>query len=207
MVADRADVLGRVDGLATARDRRHSVAHRWWAIGCRYRDVAVRRDAAQERAHRSFAGLVRDRYGSGGRRRLPSRLRPHREAGRFEGHGHRAVDVRSVHPRSGRGQPFQRSSRGVAVRIAGPGGCHRDLRSNGREEGIRRRGLAAVVRDLEEIHRRQALREQRRIDVLLDVPGQQEAPLTHDAEQDHGHVVDATAGIGRFGRHLAADGP
>jgi hypothetical protein len=95
----------------------------------------------------------------------------------------------------------------VAVRIAGPGGSHRDLGSNGREEGIGRRGLAAVVRDLEQIDRREALGEQRRVDVLLDVPGQQEAPLTHHPEQHHRHVVDAAAGIRWFGRDLATDGP
>jgi hypothetical protein len=63
------------------------------------------------------------------------------------------------------------------------------------------------MRDLEEVDRRQALREQRRVDVLLDIPGQQEAPLTDDAEQHDRHVVDAATGIGRVGRDPAADGP
>jgi hypothetical protein len=95
----------------------------------------------------------------------------------------------------------------VAVRIASAGRCHRDLGSNGREEGIGRRGLAAVMRDLEQVDLRQALRQQRRVDVLLDVPGQQKTPLTHDAEQDHRNVVDSGAGIRWFGRDLAANGP
>jgi hypothetical protein len=64
-----------------------------------------------------------------------------------------------------------------------------------------------MVRDLEQVDLRQSLRQQRWIDVLLDVPGQQEPPLTHDAEQDHRHVVDAGPGIRWLRRDLTADGP
>jgi hypothetical protein len=48
----------------------------------------------------------------------------------------------------------------VPVRIAGPGRGDRDGRSRGVDERLRRRGLAAVVGDLEQIDVRQVVLEQ-----------------------------------------------
>ncbi len=61
--------------------------------------------------------------------------------------------------------------------------------------------------DLEQIDPWQPVGQQRRVDVFLDVAGQEEPALADDAEQHDRHVVDAAAGIGRFLRHLATHRP
>jgi len=63
------------------------------------------------------------------------------------------------------------------------------------------------MRDLEEVEARQSLGAEARVDVLLDVAGQQEATLPDRTKQHDRHVVDARTGVGRLGRHLAADRP
>jgi hypothetical protein len=63
----------------------------------------------------------------------------------------------------------------MAVRISGTGrddghpGVHRV------EERLGRGRLRAVVRDLQEVDRRQAAPEQFGVDALLDIPGQEES--------------------------------
>jgi hypothetical protein len=52
-----------------------------------------------------------------------------------------------------------------------------------------------VVGDLEDVHRRQAARNKHRVDLLLDVAGQQKSFAGGLAEQHDRHVVDARAGI------------
>lgn len=64
-----------------------------------------------------------------------------------------------------------------------------------------------MVGDLEQVHRRQTLREQARIYVLFDVTGKQEPAVADLAEQHDRHVVDPAAGVGRLHRHLPADRP
>jgi hypothetical protein len=95
----------------------------------------------------------------------------------------------------------------MSVRVAGPRGCDRDARSDGVDERLRRRRLAPVVRDLEQVEPREARCEERRVDGLLDVTGQQEPELADGAEQHDRHVVDAGPTIGRLSRDPAADRP
>jgi hypothetical protein len=64
-----------------------------------------------------------------------------------------------------------------------------------------------VVSHLEEIEPRQPFREQARIDVLLDVPGEQEPPRPNGPQEDHRDVVDAGPGVRRLGRDPATDRP
>ncbi|HEY6012856.1 MAG TPA: hypothetical protein VIU37_02580 [Candidatus Limnocylindrales bacterium] len=61
--------------------------------------------------------------------------------------------------------------------------------------------------NLEQVDARQALGEEARVDRLLDIAHQQEAARPGLSEQDHRHVVDAGAAVGRFRRDLAPDRP
>ena len=108
-------------------------------------------------------------------RGLPPRLRPDPRTIRTERHRDRPIHVGPVHPRARGGQAFQRATGRVAVGIAGSGGGDRDPWPDRREERIGGGGPAAVMRDLEQVDVRQAFREQRRVDVLLDVARQQES--------------------------------
>jgi hypothetical protein len=95
----------------------------------------------------------------------------------------------------------------VSVGVAAAGRRDRDPRPDGLDERLGRGGAAAVVGDLEEIEPRQSLREQARIDVLLDIPREQEPPRPHGPQEDHRDVVDAGPGIRRLGRDPATDRP
>ena len=64
-----------------------------------------------------------------------------------------------------------------------------------------------MVGDLEDVHRRQAACNKHRVDLLLDVAGQQKSPAGSLAEQHDRHVVDARAGIGGLVRNSASVGP
>jgi hypothetical protein len=64
-----------------------------------------------------------------------------------------------------------------------------------------------VVGDLEDVHRLQAACNKHRVDLLLDVAGQQKSPAGSLAEQHDRHVVDARASIGRLVRHSASVWP
>ena len=79
----------------------------------------------------------------------------------------------------------------------------RDLRLDDAEEGRRRGGRAAMVGDLQEVDGGQAAAGEDRIDVVLDVAGEQEAPAGDLAEQDDRDVVDRAAAVGRVARHAA----
>jgi hypothetical protein len=95
----------------------------------------------------------------------------------------------------------------MAVRIAGTGRSDRDPGTHRLDERLGRSGPTAVVGDLQEVDLRQALRQELRIDVLLDVAGQEEASVADRPEEDDRDVVDASAGIGRRRRYLPADRP
>jgi len=57
-----------------------------------------------------------------------------------------------------------------------------------------------VVRHLQEVERRQAALDQRRVDVLLHVARQQESVALDLPEQDDGFVVDRAAVVGEVAR-------
>ena len=61
--------------------------------------------------------------------------------------------------------------------------------------------------DLEQVDARQPGGQQSWVDTVLDVAGEQEAPLPDDPEQHDRDVVDARSVVGRIARHLAPDGP
>jgi hypothetical protein len=86
----------------------------------------------------------------------------------------------------------------MAVAVPGSRRDDGDRRADGVEEVARRGGPAPVVGDLQEIDWWHAPREELRIDLLLDVPREQEAPAGHLAEQDDRHVVDARSIVRRL---------
>jgi hypothetical protein len=95
----------------------------------------------------------------------------------------------------------------MTIRIAAPCGGDGDLRSDGIKEGVGRGCPTAVMRDLQHIDGRQAPADEHRIDLLLDIAGQEEAPARHLAKEDDRHVVDAGPRVGRLGRHTAGIRP
>ncbi|HSK51666.1 MAG TPA: hypothetical protein VLA44_02855, partial [Clostridia bacterium] len=62
------------------------------------------------------------------------------------------------------------------------------------------------MRDLQQVHRAD-LAEELRVDLLLDVAGQQEPPAVHAAQQDDRDVVDAGAGVRRLLGHRSRTRP
>jgi hypothetical protein len=64
-----------------------------------------------------------------------------------------------------------------------------------------------VVRDLEQVDARQAAIEERRVDALFDVPGEQEPASVRLAQEDDRDVVDRRPCIRRVGGHAARIGP
>src|SRR5688500_10457452 len=68
-------------------------------------------------------------------------------------HGERPLQVGPVHPRAGGLQPTDRTRVGVAEAVPPPDRDERGLRARGREQLLGGAGLAAVVADLEDLHR------------------------------------------------------
>lgn len=64
-----------------------------------------------------------------------------------------------------------------------------------------------MVGDLEQVESGQAARQQDRVDLLLDVAGQQEPLRAEGAEQDDRDIVDRRAAVGRVARDGIAVGP
>jgi len=95
----------------------------------------------------------------------------------------------------------------MTVRVAGPRRCHGHAWSNGLDERLRCRGAAAVVCHLEKVDARQPRGEEGRVDALLDVAHQQDAPAPDVAAQDDGYVVDGGAAVGRVERDAARQRP
>src|SRR4051794_1460040 len=102
--------------------------------------------------------------------------------------------------------------RRMPVRIAPAGADDRDARVEGAYEGVGRRGATAVMSDLEHIDlsaevSRNALCQQLRVDLLLDIAREQhptcaEVQLEHDRD-----IVDCGSAIGGVERNLAAQRP
>jgi hypothetical protein len=165
------------------------------------RDGATKRDGARRRP----GGRRRDERRSNGRR--PSAFGSHGHPGRLETHDDGAVTIRSKDPGAGRREAVEGRLRRVAIRVAGPGGRHRDPGPDGIDEGLRGGGLAPMMGDLEQVDMWQAIGQEVRIDRLLDVAHQQEPPRSDLSEQHDGDVVDARAAVGRLDRDLAPDRP
>jgi hypothetical protein len=99
-------------------------------------------------------------------------------------------------------KPAERRGRGVAVAVLRADRDDGDLGSNGRQERGRRRGRAAVVRDLQQIDLGQSVCQQDGVDLLLDVAGQEHALCPERAEKHDRDVIDrcpVVAGLVRNG--------
>lgn len=64
-----------------------------------------------------------------------------------------------------------------------------------------------MVRDLQEVDVREAVRKKRWVDALFDVAHQEDATRPDLTEKDDRDVVDPSPTIGRRDRHLARDRP
>jgi hypothetical protein len=106
-----------------------------------------------------------------------------------------------------RAQAIDGGRRGMTVRVPLADRDEADPGPDRLEEGGRRRGPAAVMGDLEDLHRRQTSAQQHRVDRFLDVAGQQEALTSERPEEDDRHVVDGSPSVRRLARHGGSVGP
>ena len=160
-------------------------------------------DAAREPGHRRPRG--------GGTARSCSLARPPFRASRgayaIQYDLHRAIHVRPEDLDAVRPQPIDRGRRGMTVRVPLADRDEPDPGPDRLEEGDRGRGPAAMMGDLEDLHRRQATAQQHWVDRFLDVAGKQEALTSKRAEENGRHIVDGSPRVGRLARHGASVGP
>jgi hypothetical protein len=95
----------------------------------------------------------------------------------------------------------------MSVRIPSPGRGDRNGRPRCVKQGIGRRRPAAVVGDLEKRDPGDAAGHQERIDLLLDVAGEQELLAAKRPEQDDRDVVDSRPRVRRLIGNAAAVRP
>lgn len=95
----------------------------------------------------------------------------------------------------------------MAIWIAGARRDDRDRGPDGLEERAGRGRARSVVGDLEQVQVRQAPGEKLRVDALLDVAGQEEAPAANLAQEHDRDVVDARAGVARLLGHAVGVRP
>ena len=136
-----------------------------------------------------------------------SALGSNRHLARLEADDDRAVAVRAEDSGACRGEPIHRRLGRVAVWVARARRGYRHLRPGCLDEGLRRRGPAAVVRHLEQVDLRQSLGQERWVDALFDIAHQEHPARPDLAEQHDGDVVDGRAAIRRLEGNLAADRP
>jgi hypothetical protein len=115
----------------------------------------------------------------------------------------RPILVRPEHPDAPRPKSFDGRGRRMAVRVAQAHRDQPDPRSDRVEERRGRGGPAAVMGDLQDLDRREAARKQHRVDLFLDVSGEEESLAPEGTEQDDRHVVDGGSAIGRLDGHRA----
>jgi hypothetical protein len=202
-----------VGGVGTAGIRRRVAGGEQRDATIRSRDRrghggAEARDGAQEGPS---GGEDRRRHGRDGPRRPHRRAAPGRAAHDrpvwLERDRDRAIDVGPVDLRPGRRKPVDRRPGRVAVRVVGPSRGDRDPGLDHREERVGGRGTAAVVGDLEDVDRREPGGDQGRVDLLLDVAGQQEAVPPDGPQENDRDVVDPGPVVGWLGRDGSGDGP
>jgi hypothetical protein len=81
----------------------------------------------------------------------------------------------------------------MAVRVPGPDRDDGDGRPDGVEQGVGRRGAAAMVRHLQDRDGRDAPGAECRVDVVLRVPREQEPHPRRLSEEDDRRVIDGAA--------------
>jgi len=91
--------------------------------------------------------------------------------GRLDG----AVLVGAQDASTGGGEPLEGLRGGMPVRVVGPHRGDADGRAHGVDERLTGGRTAAVVGDLHEVDARQTAFDEPRVDVVLDVSGQEEA--------------------------------
>jgi hypothetical protein len=89
----------------------------------------------------------------------------------------------------------------MTVRIVSAGRHDRDRWPDGVEELVRGGRSTAMVRDLEDVDPWEAALSECRVDVVLDVAGQEEPTAGDLAEEDDRDVVDGSTAVGRLRRH------
>ena len=124
----------------------------------------------------------------------------------------RTVDVGPEQLRAASLQARLCARGGVAVRVAEARADDRDARAERGDERIGSRRPAAVVSDLEHVELaagafRDAISEKVRVDLLLDVAGEQHPPRAEAQVQDDRDVIDGGAAVGWSQRHFAASRP
>lgn len=193
----RPPLTGRADGRQEGRQ--------WCLGGDRWsHDLATGRsrcrrwDPAEELHRRQYRGtLGRGCLSRCWTRPRPRACRPDPEPAALDRDLHGAVRVGAVRPTRERMEPLERRRRWMAVRVARTRGHDRDGRPHGLEERPGRRRARPVMRDLQQVHLRQAAGEELGVDPLLDVAGEQEPPASHLAEEHDRDVVDPGAGVTR----------
>jgi hypothetical protein len=135
-------------------------------------------------------GAARPLRGGSFRRSRPLAIGSHLDASAVKADLHAAVEVGSIRRDAARPQPLEGRWRGVAVVVVGTHRDDREARPDRVEERRRRGGPRPVVRDLEQIDPRQPSTDERRVDVLLHVAGEQEPLPARRPEQHDRGVVD-----------------
>ena len=115
-----------------------------------------------------------------------------------------AVGVGPQHARADRRSRSIVSAAGWPYGLPAPAETIATLGRTASRKRRRRRRRAAVVGDLQEVDRRQAAAREERVDVVLDVAGQQErdGPPTSPSSTIE-HVVDPAPAVGRLARDAA----
>lgn len=144
-----------------------------------------------------------DRAGRAHGRRRSTLAGRHRPGSPVERGDDRAVEVGSVDPCTDRLETRERLGGRMAVRVVAADGDEREGRMRRRQERGGRRGPTAVVRDLQQVHRRQPSLEKGWIDALLGVTGEEDAGRADGPKQDERAVVDLGPRLGSDRR----DGP
>lgn len=112
-----------------------------------------------------------------------------------------AVEIRSTHVGHLAAQPRESRRGRMTVGVVPARGDDRDPGRCCLEESVRRRRRTPVMRHLEDVHVRETARDQGRVDVVLDVPRQQQ-PARADLRQEHDRdVVDLAPRGARLGGH------
>ncbi len=173
----------------------------WFAL----RKQRGHRDRTSElRQDRRIRPCGHGRRPAGGR---PASFGPNAHLVGLECGDHGPVEIGPKDSRAGCGQSVHRRPRRMTVRVAGPCRGHRDTRADRLDERLGRRGPTPVVRHLEQVDVWKVVCQQTRIDLLLDVPHEQEPSRPDLTEQHDRHIVDAGAAVRRHRGDFAADRP
>jgi hypothetical protein len=118
-----------------------------------------------------------------------------------------AIEVGPIRRHAPRPQPIERLGGGMAIVVLGTDRDDRHARARRVEECGGCRGPRAMVGDLQQVDVREPSTDERRVDVLLGIAGEEEPLAAGHAEQDDGRVVDRLAVVERPVGNRAGIGP